>query len=94
MKIGDGLNSFPIMEPQLPASCRQYRLVKKQPVTGLLDTLLLIITGHIFVTSPKLWAGDRILDRGTAEVKYSVSCPQLRAYGKNVCPVIINNKLK
>ena len=31
------------------------------------------ITGHIFVTSTKLWAGDRIFDRGAAEVQYSLT---------------------
>ena len=30
-------------------------------------------TGHIFVTSQKLWGGDRILARGAAEGQYSLT---------------------
>ena len=34
----------------------------------VLNFLLLITIGHLFVTSSKLWGGDRIFDQGTAEV--------------------------
>ena len=40
--------------------------------------------GHIFVTSLKVLEGDRIFDRGAAEVKYSVTFQNLKAGGNNI----------
>ena len=48
--------------------------------------------GQIFVTSLKVFEGDRIFDRSEAEVKYSVTFQNLKAGGKNIWPPFINNK--
>ena len=40
----------------------------------------------------KVLEGDRIFDWSEAEVKYSVTFQNLKAGGKNIWPLLINNK--
>ena len=36
------------------------------------------------VTSLKVWEGDKIFDQSKAEVKYTITFPNLKAGGKNI----------